>query len=195
MDNMKFAEVAGCSISRPRGSHDDLDARGRFRVEHWRDGKLLGVHEFPNAITNEGKNALLNMQFNGVAAIAQNAWHMLLVDGAGTPVTAATDTYAHIGGTNGWTENTAYAEAGRPLWGQGTSTAQTTTNCSQAIFTIASGGSGSVWGLAIVGGGTAPGTKGDAAGGGVLWAAAQFQSGTQTVANGDQLKVTYAVSC
>jgi hypothetical protein len=29
----------------------------------------------------------------------------------------------------------------------------------------------------------------------VLWADAQFSSGTVTVANGDQLKVTYTVSC
>ncbi len=49
--------------------------------------------------------------------------------------------------------------------------------------------------MILVGGGTSPSTKNDHSGGGVLWADGPVRRGTVTVANGDQLKVTYTVSC
>ena len=86
-----------------------------------------------------------------------------------------------------------YSNGTRPAWGPGASSAQSVTNASPAVFNM--NGSGSVYGMALVGGGSAPSTINDHAGGGVLWAAAPFQSGVVTVANGDQLKVTYTLSC
>ena len=106
---------------------------------------------------------------------------------------AATDIYAHIGNGNGWNEFTTYSDATRRPWGVGASSGQSVTNASPAIFNIS--GSGTVYGMALVGGGTAPSTKADHAGGGELWNAAAFQSGAVTVSNGDQLKVTYTLSC
>jgi hypothetical protein len=190
-DSIRFEDKAGCSMVRPRGSHDQLNPRGRFHVEHWRDGKKIGDYELLNTVTNEGKNALLNVQFNGATAIG--TWYIALVDGSGTPVLAATDIYAHISNGNGWNENALYSNGTRPAWGPGASSGQSVTNASPAVFNM--NGSGSVYGMALVGGGSAPSTINDHAGGGVLWAAAPFQSGVVTVANGDQLKVTYTLSC
>ena len=39
---------------------------------------MIGVHDFPNAIVNEGKNKLLNVMFHGVTAIG--TWYMGLID-------------------------------------------------------------------------------------------------------------------
>ena len=191
MDNLTVSQQAVCNTSHARGNIDSLPAKGRFQVEHWRGGRKIGVYDVPNAITNEGKNKLFAVMFNGATAIG--TWYILLVDGSGSPLLAATDTYAQIGNGNGWNENTAYTEAARQQWTVGAAAGQQVTNSSPVVFTI--NASGSVYGMALVGGGTTPSAKGDHAGGGALWAEAAFASGTVTVANGDQLKVTYTVSC
>jgi hypothetical protein len=191
IDTLKMQQQAGCELVRPAAKvADQLHARGRFQVEHWRGGKLIGKYDIRNAITNEGKDKLLNVMFHGVTAIG--TWYILLVDGAGSPTLAAADTYAQINGTNGWDEFIAYTESVRGEWTEGAAASQSITNSSPVVFNI--NGSGSVYGLGVVGGGSTPSTKNDAAGGGSLWAAAQFSSGTVSVLNGDQLKVTYTVN-
>lgn len=189
-DTLEVRQQVSCELVRARGAEDCLTPRGRFIVEHIRDGKVIGKYNFSNAITNEGKNKLLDVMFHGVSAIG--TWYILLVDGAGSPTLAAADTYAQINGTNGWDEFVAYTESVRGEWTEGAAASQSITNASPVVFNI--NGSGSVYGLGTVGGGSAPSTKNDAAGGGTLWAAAAFSSGTVSVLNGDQLKVTYTVN-
>jgi hypothetical protein len=190
-DTIRFEQKADCELVRPAAViFDQLHCRGRFQVEHWRGGKLIGHYDIRNAIVNEGKNKLLDVMFHGVTAIG--TWYILLVDGAGTPTLAAGDTYAQINGTNGWDEYVGYTEATRQEWTEGAAASQSITNASPVVFNM--NASGSVYGLGTVGGGSAPSTKNDAAGGGTLWAAAQFSSGTVAVLNGDQLKVTYTVN-
>ncbi len=191
MVKLNMADRARCTVSRCRGSEEKLAPRGRFQIEHWRAGKKIAVYDVPNAIVNEGKNQLLNVQFNSATPIT--AWYIGLIDGSGTPVLAATDIYAHISNGNGWNENTAYSNATRPQWTLGASSGQSVTNSNPAVFNI--NATGSIYGMFVVGGGSTPSTIGDHAGGGTLWGAAAFTSGTVSVANGDQLKVTYTVSC
>jgi hypothetical protein len=198
-DRMAIRDGAACELVRPAaGSFDPIAKRirdvfnpkGRFVVEHWRNGEKIGVYEAPNLITNQGKNKLLDVMFHAVTQIT--TWYLLLIDGAGAPVVAAGDTYAQINGTNGWDEWDDYDEATRQEWTEGAAASQTITNATPIVFTISAGGS--VYGLALVGGGTAPSTKNDAAGGGTLWNGAQFSSGSVSVLDNDQLKVTYTVS-
>ena len=191
MDNLSVRQSADCSTVRARGNEDQLQPRGRFVVEHFRKGVKIGQYEFSNNVTNEGKNLLLNVQFNATTAIT--AWYLGLIDGAGTPTLAVGDTYAQIGGTNGWNESTIYTASTRQAWGNGAAASQSVTNSTSVVFNM--NASGSVYGLFVVGGGSAPATKNDHSGGGTLWADAAFSSGTQTVTNGDQLKVTYTISC
>ena len=122
------------------------------------------------------------------------SWYIALIDGSGTPVLAATDIYAHIGNGNGWNEFTTYSDATRRPWGVGASSGQSVTNACPAVFNIS--GSGSVYGMALVGGGSAPSTKGRPCGRRrALECCGTFPKRTVTVANGDQLKVTYTLSC
>jgi hypothetical protein len=172
---------------RPR---DSVSPKGKFNVEHWRNGELLATYEVPNLVTNEGKNKMLNVMFHNVTQIS--TWYLLLIDGSGSPTPAAGDTYAQINASNGWDEFTSYDEATRQEWTEGSSTTQNITNASPVVFTISA--TGDVYGLALVGGGTSASTKSDAAGGGTLWNAAAFNSGTTPVLDNDQLKVTYSVS-
>jgi hypothetical protein len=198
-DCVEVRDGAVCEVVRPAAGSFDLDVKrirdvfhpkGRFAVEHWRNGERIGVYEMPNLITNQGKNKLLDVQFHGVTQIT--VWYLGLVDGAGSPVVVAGDTYAQINGSNGWDEWASYDEATRQEWTEGAASSQTITNGTPVVFTISAGGT--VYGLFLVGGGTAASTKNDSAGGGTLWAAAQFSSGSVAVLDNDQLKVTYTVS-
>lgn len=197
MHKMNLNQSANVQLSKKENGQK-LPLRGRFRVEHWREGKLLGVHEFPNGIVNEGKNALLDIMFHAETQIT--AWYIGLIDNANFTALANDDTYDDIDQAgNGWDEFKSYTDAGnmdstttRPAWPEDAASAQSISNSSQAIFDIT--GSGTVKGLFIVGGGANSNVKGDHAADGTLWATALFDQGDTAVVNSDQLKITYTVS-
>ena len=199
VSQMSVNQKAGCSAVRARTAEDQLHPRGRFVVEHFRKGVKIGHYEFPNGITNQGKNKLLDVMFHGVSAIT--TWWLGLIDNSGYTALAAADTYANIDQAgNGWDEFTSYTDAGnsgssstRPEWTEGAASSQSITNSSPVVFDIT--GSGTVKGLFLVGGAAGAQTKGDhAASGAILWATALFGSGDVAVNAEDQLKVTYTVS-
>jgi len=80
----------------------------------------------------------------------------------------------------------------RPVWNPDAAASQTITNGTVVVFDITA--TGTIKGLFLVGGGTAPENKGDHAAGSTLWATALFDSGDVDVQNGDQLKATYTVT-
>lgn len=197
--NLNVKQEAGVELVRaPRKCESPINARGAFVVEHWRDGKRINEYRFPNGITNEGKNKLLNVMFAATAAIT--TWWIGLIDLTGYTALAATDTYDDINQAgNGWDEFTSYTDDGngdsattRPLWDEGAASGQSITNPSPSVFDITA--SGTVKGVFLVGGAAAAQNKSDHAAGATLWATALFTSGDVVVANGDQLKVTYTVS-
>lgn len=176
----------------------DLSPRGRFKVEHWRGGQLIDARRFPNGITNEGKNHLLDVQFHGSTQIT--SWFLGLIDSVGYTALADEDSYDNIDQAgNGWDEFQNYTDAGnadspttRPAWPADAASAQSITNSLVAVFDLTA--AGTVKGLFLVGGVAGANLKGNHEPGGTLWATALFGSGDVTVQNGDQLKVTYAIS-
>ena len=86
----------------------------------------------------------------------------------------------------GWNEFTSYTEGNRVAWGPGSASSQSVTNSTPATFNI--NGSGTVKGVFIVSNNTKSGTAG------TLWATALFGADVP-VTSGDQLKITYTVSC
>jgi hypothetical protein len=162
---------------------DRVDPRGRFAVEHYdKNGKLIGIYDVPNGITNEGKDLLLDVMFNDTSQIANNSWFIGLIDLSGFSTLADADTMSSHAG---WNEFTSYTEANRVAWGSGAASSQSTTNASPATFNI--NGSGTVKGVFVPTNSTKSGTSG------TLWATALFAADVP-VSNGDQLKVTYTVS-
>lgn len=198
VSRMSVGQNAGCSMVRARKSEDQLQPRGRFVVEHFRNGVKIGQYEFPNGITNEGKNKLLDVMFHGVSAIT--TWYLGMVSNSGYTALAAGDTYENIDQAgNGWDEFTDYTDAAngssastRPTWTEGAASSQAITNGSPVIFDITN--SGTVKGLFLVGGIANAQNKGNHEAGGVLWATALFGTGDVPVNASDQLKVTYTVS-
>lgn len=162
---------------------DFLNAKGKFHVEHLdRFGRTKGRYAFPNGITNEGKNKILDVMFNDGVQVANSSWFIGLIDNSGFSTLADTDTMASHAG---WNEFTSYSEANRVAWGSGAAASQSVTNATPATFNIS--GSGTVKGVLVPTNNTKGGTSG------TLWATALF-SADVPVSNGDQLKVTYTVS-
>jgi hypothetical protein len=198
VSQMKMAQNAGCSVVRARKAEDQLGLRGKFVVEHFRNGVKIGQYEFPNGITNQGKNKLLDVMFHGVSAIT--TWWLGMIDNAGYTALAATDTYQNIGQAgNQWAEFTNYTDAAngdsastRPEWTEGAAASQSISNASPVVFNIT--GSATVKGLFLVGGIANAQNKGNHEASGILWATAFFGTGDVPVNNLDQLKVTYSVS-
>lgn len=170
-----------------------LDLGGRFQVEHWREGELLATYDFHNDITTEGKDALLDIMFHNDTQI--ETWYLSLVDVANFTAVSVNDVYDEIDGTNGWDEFKDYDysanSTARAEWQENAASGGSISNTTVATFDIT--GAGSVWGIFLGGGGAASDVQGDHAADGTLWATANFTANV-TVANTDQLKVTYTVT-
>jgi hypothetical protein len=189
-DQLAFKQDVNHGIGRSRGIMDLFDLRGKFHVEQYREGDLIYVDDFPNGITNVGKNKILDEMFNGATQIPAANWYIGLIDLSGYSTVAAGDTMSSHGG---WLEFTGYTESPdrRVGWGPGAASSQSTTNASPATFDVT--GTGTVKGVFVVGDPTASNAYGKSGTTGTLWATALF-SADVAVANGDQLKVTYTVS-
>ena len=108
-----------------------LRPKGIFKIQHKRADQTIGNYELPNGITNEGKNALVDIMFPGDTQVT--TWFIGLIDNAGFTALAAADTHASH---SGWAENTDYDESNRPTWTEGAAASQSMTNAATVDFTI-----------------------------------------------------------
>lgn len=155
-----------------------------WEFEHYRKGNLIDKWEQKNVNTNEGLNHLLNVAFNSATQIT--SWYMGLFESDTTPL--VTHTYA----VPGFTESTAYDEATRPAFVEAEATTKVITNtASKATFTISA--TKTIYGAFLCGGGTGATTKGDAAGGGTLFASSKFAT-AKDVVDGDILMVVCSIT-
>lgn len=157
-----------------------MSLKGRWFLEHWRNGELLHKEDFTNLITNAGLNYLLDVALSAGSAIT--AWVIGLTDG--TPTVAAGDTMSSHAG---WTEVTDYSQANRVAWTDAGVSGQSVTNsASPAAFSINA--------TVTVGGAflTSVNTKGGSTG--TLFAVGAFTSGDRAFINGDTLNVTATYS-
>lgn len=160
--------------------------------EHWRlfgvkDGyRLIDTWVERNVVTDEGLNSLLGVYFSDDTQITD--WYILCFEDDYTPL--VTNTYA----SPGFTETTAYDETTRPAWQEGGASAKAISNtANKASFTF--NATKTIYGGALVGGGTDANTKGNTGGGGVLFCSSQFLSGSKAVVSTDILKVSVSLSC
>ena len=148
--------------------------------ELWREGKLIDSWTESNVCTNEGLNELLDIMFH--AATQLTTWYLLIFETDTTPSSGTT--YA----VPVFTECTAYTEGTRPAFDEAAASSQSITNsASKATFTI--NATKTIYGAALVAGGTDANTKGNVAGGGTMYCASKF-SASKAVISGDVLRVT-----
>jgi hypothetical protein len=178
------AEVKRRGFARPGNK---LNMGAIFHLEHWRKDQLLAERHEENLCPDEFINYMLDAGLSGGTPIT--AWDVLLFNDNHTP--SSTDTYA----TPVFTESTAYDESTRPAWTEaGVSSKVITNSASKATFTM-TGVDTSIYGAALVGGGTGASTKDDQAGGGTLGPEAQFTGGAVTgIVDDDVLKVYITIT-
>jgi hypothetical protein len=153
----------------------EYKALPRFKV--WED-------QAHNLVTNEGLNKLLDVMLHGATQITP--WYCVISETNTTP--AAGMTYA----SPSFTETTAYDEATRPEYNEAAASSQSITNlANKAQFTV--NATKTLYGAGLVGGGSAPSTKGNTAGGGALLCYALFAS-SRSVADDDIVNLTYTIS-
>ena len=176
-----ISDCAGCSVDRGTGMleeakagrctynwmlHENMEAflRGDAPIDSWTSHNL---------VTNQGKNLTNDVMFGATAKIA--TWYVAIFESNTTILVS--HTYA----SPGFTECTAYDEATRPEYIDAPSASQVMTNvASRAVFTMNAGKT--IYGAALVGGGSSPTVKGNTAGGGSLYSASQFSSSKVVVA-------------
>lgn len=163
-------------------AHEKMGLRGKWQLEHVRNGAVIGTQDFPNDITNQGKNSLFEIMFHDGTQIASSSWFIGLISSSSYSALAAGDVMSSHAG---WTELTGYTQSTRVAWGPGAAASQSITNASPATFDI--NATGTAKGVFVVSNSTKGGTTG------TLWSTALF-SADVPVANGDQLRVTYTVS-
>lgn len=159
------------------GGYWDVVCRDENGVEKWAEH----VH---NLVTNQGLNHILNVVLHGTTPIT--AWYVAVFESDTTIL--ATHTYA----VPGYTESTAYDEATRQAYTEAAASSQSITNsANKATLTISA--TKTMYGAALVGGGSAATTKADTAGGGTLLCAVKFST-ARSVVDGDTLEITYTIS-
>jgi hypothetical protein len=134
-----------------------------------------------NLVPTEAITHLLTILLKNGTVI--DPWYVAIYESNAAP--AAGDTYAAPGAT----ESTAYSQATRPEFIDGAVTGGAVSNsASKAVYSI--NATKTIYGAALVGGGTAASTKGDTAGGGTLLCRANFDA-AKAVESGDTLNVQY----
>ncbi len=169
--------------SRSRNVDAVAKATGHYVVEcRDKDGKLKWREKIKNGVTTEGLTKLLNIGFGSSSHPKIATWYIGLIDNSPSPTLAAGDLHTSHAG---WSESTVYSNSTRVAWAPTDLTAgQTTlTNSVAAAFNI--NGGATIYGVFMA----SVSTKGSTSAG-TLYSTAAF-SGTQAVANGDVLNVTY----
>jgi len=152
--------------------------------EHYRDGKLIDTWKQGNTCTAEGLNALLDIMFHASTQIT--TWYVEIFESDTTPADGTT--YA----VPVYTPSTAYDEGTRPEYVEAAASSKSITNsANKAVFTI--NATKTIYGAALVGGGSAATTKGDTAGGGTLFCASKFAA-SKSVVDDDVLNVTITIT-
>lgn len=181
-DRMNFKDAISAAVERKRQIAEFLKFDGKFSLQHFRKGELLGIYDFKNAVTNAGKNAILGIMFAGTTQIT--TWYMGLIDSSGYTALAAGDTMASHAG---WNEFTSYSESTREEWVEAAPSGQAIGTSTVAEFTMS--GSGTIKGGFIVSNSTKGGTTG------TLWSTGLLAGGDVSVVTSDVLRMSYSLSC
>ena len=151
--------------------------------------KVIGVEPISpwefihNIVTNQGINSFLSVYLDAATQIT--SWNVVVFKTNTTPL--ATHTYASPGYTE--VDTADVDEAIRQVWTGGSASGQSIDNsASPAVYT--GDAAFTAYGSALVGGGSAPTTLADTAGGGTLYSSGLYSS-SKAMDVDVQLEITY----
>lgn len=188
-DGLKLNQSVAPQMLRGRGVSDDLEMSGKFQYQLFDalGNPLTAELTAPNGITTLAKSALFNAFFkNGTR---WTNWYVGLMDAFTYVTILPTDSMVSH---SGWTEFLPYVTfddiyGPRIAWGQGTASGGQITNSAQIVFKFTN--NGSVIGIFV----STDQVKEHWEPTGMLWSTALFAA-PLSVADGDQLRVTYTIS-
>jgi hypothetical protein len=186
-EKSKAADTMASSVSSNGGTTEGIKGGGVFEVVcRDKDGNIKWSAKSHNLVVNVGLQDMNAKYFSGSSYTA--AWYIGIYGAAASNTPAAGDTMSSHGG---WTENTSYSQATRPVCTFGTAT----TADPSVITNSASPATFSINATTTVGGAflTSNNTKGGTTG--ILFSASDFSSpGDRSVVSGDSVNVTYTFS-
>lgn len=179
LNPFKLRNQISALMERKRGMNHEFKLNCVWTVEQIRDGKTILKKDYKNAVTNVGKDSILDIMFNGATQIT--TWYLAFIDATGFSALDAGDTMASHAG---WTEFTGYSQATRPEWTEDAASGQIISNSTLVQFDITA--SGTLKGGFLTSNNVKAGTTG------TLWGTALF-TGDVPVNNGDVIKITYSI--
>lgn len=186
MEKLGVMDKVTGSIESARAMLNGFLIGTKWNFECYRkDGTLRWAElQRPNIVTNQGLDALLNIMFHAATQIS--TWYVFAVE----TDTAAADTMTYA--VPVFTEWDGYTEAARQAYVEAAASSQSITNsANKATFT--SSETKTLYGGALVGGGTDAATMSDTAGGGTLFCYSKFSAG-KAVESGDTFKISITIT-
>jgi hypothetical protein len=165
------------------GLGERLNLQGEFYVEHIRNGKVIWKDTFPNVVTTQGKNAIMDKFLDLGAAYAA------IAVGLHTTVGNAASTYAT---PSPQVESVVYSNGTRGVPTFSAASAGSKATSSAVAFSI--NGSATITGAFLALGAAGVTTKSDTAATAVLFSTGTFTAGSRAVLSGDTLNVSYTLS-
>ncbi len=182
-DIIKAVDLCEGSLVMGPAATEEMLIKGMFTVEHIRDGKVIWSDVFPNVVTTQGKNAMLDKFLDLGAAYAAIAM------GLHTTVGNASSTYA---APSPQVESVVYSNATRPVPAFSAASAGVKQTSAAVVFNI--NGSATITGCFVALGAAGVTTKSDTAASAILLSSGTFTAGSRAVINGDTLNVTYSLT-
>jgi len=183
-EKLNAAEATGAALTRRGDVLEALEPVGTFHAELIRDGRVIWADTFPNLVTDQGKNAMLD-KFLGLGAA-----YAAIALGLHTTIGNASSTYAT---PSPQVESVVYSNGTRgvPTFSAAASGVKATS--SAVAFTI--NGSATITGAFCAIGASGVTTKSDtAAASSILLSTGNFSGGSRAVISGDTLNVTYSLA-
>lgn len=194
IEKINPGDSTAATVTRGGGNIESVELRGVYNaVCYDKEGNVKWNEEFPNAVTTQGKNAILDRYFGGATTNGNRfTWYMGLIAANGYSAISTNDTHdSHAG----WLESGAnYARA--PGYSQSTrrqitfaaSSSGSKATSNAVVFTISV--AGTIKGAFIANSAVKASTNASA----VIYSAGLFTIGDKIVTPGDTLNVTYTAS-
>lgn len=194
IEKINVNDATSATVTRGAASVESVDLHGQFHaVCRDKDGNVKWEDDFPNTVTTQGKNAILNV-FLGTSAVNVNrtTWYMGLIVANGYSAIAAGDTHASHAGWKESGENNAaapgYSQTTRRQVTYAAASSGSKATANAVIFSMNS--AGTVKGAFIANNAV----KASANASGTLYSAGLFTVGDKVVTSGDTLNITYTAS-
>ena len=189
-DRLKAAAMLGAAIVMGGAIVDTCMARGVFKAECVRDGKVIWSDEFPNTVVTVGKNAMLDQSLAGSAYTVTGPYMGLISSVSYSAISASDTMTSHAGWLEAGATNAPTYTSPRKTCAWSAASGGSKALSAALAFPITS--TGTLKGAFIVYGTGAVSTIDNT--GGTLFSAGPFTGGDRAVLNGDTVNVSYTIS-